>query len=1709
MHRTRILKVLLPVLVVGAFFGLWKYAQASVGANLTLAPVAVGTDDLVGATNAQWKFNVTTTAALVRGDVFQFTFPTPSMAVPFSLTNVSVSASSGIKLYSILGGTPLSNVLSNPSFESATTSWDYFAFGSSSFSVSTTASNGTGSVQGISLGTSTAQLRQAVSTTMNTRYTASYYARGVVGGEVSRLVLQDNSGACAGTSTAFYFNFVSQGWECASDFSLGVSTSPYTLNNITTNSFQRFTFTATSSPTSSSMVVQLFAGGDLAYSGQNVLYDAVQLEAGPAATTFNVGGPSPDTAGVGFGGAQGQVVYGYISTSTAMNTAFSITLAGITNATGQLSSLQNLTWQVKAGTLLSNLEPAGTLSSTKFTDTSTSTLSRVGAALVSDANSSITPSSYATSTASSYTFSITATSSIPSGGKVVVNFPAEYSLAGVTVNLSQQISNNTTTSIASFATSTGGNSNKVLLTTAGPATNAGDRITVVIGGITNPAAAGAYRSFSLYTTKANNGLLDGSYFGFEPNDYGNGAPPPVDTVHIGGRNNLVIQVYKQSGGSNVALSGSELTQVKIGVGCPDKGFFVGEKWLSPSSTVSYSNVLDCNYSIGAQPFNKGANSFYDTFLPPNFKQVTAVNGQKVTTSIIFGVPDATELVTIKGGVVGQTAFVNAYSADFQSFSPVFTDDTYLTPGFSATGTGYAKLKVKSGQNWSFNVGSGQLGSAANFSSGTTKYWPPEIPSVFISNTGTSTLPSVSYVQADKTLNVNLIDTSGNPLSNACVGVKRSGGGFFMGAQDTICAPNTGNTYQFKVPLGTIAIQVMRPGFGQPAEYPVAITAATTTKAIALSAPSNGIVVTVKDASNNPINGAPVFAQGSNGFGQSITGSTGTTTIYVPNGTYTVKGFAPGFGALTEQSVTISSGNGAVSFTVDASSLKTITGRVTTGGSGASGVQIGAHGVGATTGGNGTETDSNGSYTLYVPAGTYKVGGWSPGTGGFPEVSVDVTSANASGVNFALGGQGTLHLTITNASNVDPLFAGAFDSASGRGNGTNSWTTSGTSKIADISLPAGTYDVHVGSPATGEITSAATAVITAGGTTNKTYNAATNVTLVTLSGTVTSSAGFIANANVWASRLGGPGFYSTQTDASGAYSFKVADGFTYRVGVKINGYVTIGGDVEVMVSGTTAKNFSLSAAGSTISGTIKDTTTAGISGAWVSARKIVSSNEVWTGGPTDANGNYSLDVDSGTWTVFAEGPCFTRSTGAATTAGSSGVNVTLAATTGCSVPTPEVHGITAASGGQVTKPNISLDIPANALGTAQSTVSVSVATTSVVVSSPNATPLKKSVQSITATDSSGQSVTSLNSDVSLSITYDPNDLPNGFDESTLQLGYFDTNTGQWEPVASTVDTVNNKITAQVSHFTDYGPILPGVPSQITGLSATAASDSQISLSWTADSGATYYVVYRSADGSSYSSIATTTATTYSSTGLSASTLYYYKVSGYNSNGEGTQSSASSATTNAASNGSSSGSGVTNGGGAGGGPAWSITPSNQVVTSTTRATTTATVSSSLPSVPVVVPVVLPLSPEPVVVEIKESVGIAVSHPDSLVVITPPAQAVYKPGAVVKVSYQYQNSTSKRQKTKLYRQLLNAKGKVVQSFPGSLDLKPGELFIKNVNQPLTGNLAVGSYTIRIRVLDSRGKQVLAENSFAITVEKPVLKVKAKPVLKVKAKPVVKGKK
>jgi len=120
----------------------------------------------------------------------------------------------------------------------------------------------------------------------------------------------------------------------------------------------------------------------------------------------------------------------------------------------------------------------------------------------------------------------------------------------------------------------------------------------------------------------------------------------------------------------------------------------------------------------------------------------------------------------------------------------------------------------------------------------------------------------------------------------------------------------------------------------------------------------------------------------------------------------------------------------------------------------------------------------------------------------------------------------------------------------------------------------------------------------------------------------------------------------------------------------------------------------------------------------------------------------------------------------------------------------------------------------------------------------------------------------------------------YESETGIVSYTPTTTlaeGSHTVVLEVSDTASNQATESWSFTVD-----PTHPAQVTGLTVTTVSSSQLDLAWTANSDADHYNVYRSmTSGSSYALIASPTTTSYSDTGLEASTSYYYTVSAVDS------------------------------------------------------------------------------------------------------------------------------------------------------------------------------------------------------------------------------------
>jgi fibronectin type 3 domain-containing protein len=118
------------------------------------------------------------------------------------------------------------------------------------------------------------------------------------------------------------------------------------------------------------------------------------------------------------------------------------------------------------------------------------------------------------------------------------------------------------------------------------------------------------------------------------------------------------------------------------------------------------------------------------------------------------------------------------------------------------------------------------------------------------------------------------------------------------------------------------------------------------------------------------------------------------------------------------------------------------------------------------------------------------------------------------------------------------------------------------------------------------------------------------------------------------------------------------------------------------------------------------------------------------------------------------------------------------------------------------------------------------------------------------------------------------------------------------IVSAVDPAGEGTNSPETAATPTGGAAPSAPA---GLTATALQTKQVPLSWNSVTGATSYSVYRgTASGAEASTPVKTglTSASYTDTGLSDGSAYFYQVTATNGNGEGARSTEATATTNAA-------------------------------------------------------------------------------------------------------------------------------------------------------------------------------------------------------------------
>ncbi|MBI2612393.1 Ig-like domain-containing protein [Candidatus Kaiserbacteria bacterium] len=1032
---------------------------------------------------------------------------------------------------------------------------------------------------------------------------------------------------------------------------------------------------------------------------------------------------------------------------------------------------------------------------------------------------------------SDYRVNFLAGTSIPSGGQIIVTFPSGFDVSRAsTTPAASSLCNNDINgtqfsgpaSLPVIASaSANSDAGTVTITTAGDATGANTFICLELTGIINstvPSSSGYTGDIKTRDTAANNrAILE---------------TKTTSPFFLGaaGTRTLTVNVFNDGNANSTNNANEGIAAVKVFLFSPATGG--NSTTTNASGVASFTSLADGDYMVGIDPGTLASAS--STVVYNSSPQPITISATNLTKNIIVSGGGST--IALSGTVTGPNGTdVDIFASSGQGFTKVVKTMTGSAVSYS--------LRISPSTIYSVGVGPGMPDSF--FIPGgpppkppTFTFMPP--PNVTVIAT-TTNVTGVNFTlsSADKTITGTVVDSAGSAVSNAGVFARpisntTSGGGptsdlgFGSGGQT-----DTSGAFSINVVAGTYLVGVFKPGMPSVPDQQITVpsSGANTPSSLAFklgTASTLTISGTVKDDNGNAIPYAGVGGRkvvstadttpiggGQGNFVGGPTDANGAYTLYVTNGVWQIEAYAPGFGKLGSKTVTVSGSSlSGQDFSAQTLSLGTVTGTTTKAAVAVQGVMVHAEGA---NGRNFGVSDADGVYSLKLPAGSYTLTCFFPGIGDSTPIDVTSTADTTSySNNCALAAPITVTVNLTDGTN--PITNAYVDArtSTGRGNGTSESTSSGANATYTLTLSPGTYTVRAGHPAFGPIGSTGSV----SSTQTITYTAPT---LYSVTGTVNSSG--VGTNNAFVSLTGRPTgqtntiMVGAQTNDSGAYTISAPKG-SYQLRADKPGYI-LSEPVSVTVAGnTTATEVSLRAASRTISGTVS-LSSSGVSGAFVDATDGSGGFAV---AQTDSAGAYSLSVTPASWVVTARSIGYHASTTVdVTSASASGQNITLAAISGFTLTAERQETITPTAGGFVTNSdigsNFKLTIPANALGTGSNAGTVKTQANTAVPGIANGTVLSKNAVTISAVDSSGQPVKSLNDAVTVVVPYTEASVPSGTSEADLQLGVWNDATQAYDMLPTTVDVTNNTLTANVSHFSDFAPISPA---QSSGSAASTGS-----------------------------------------------------------------------------------------------------------------------------------------------------------------------------------------------------------------------------------------------------------------------------------------------
>ncbi len=845
---------------------------------------------------------------------------------------------------------------------------------------------------------------------------------------------------------------------------------------------------------------------------------------------------------------------------------------------------------------------------------------------------------------------------------------------------------------------------------------------------------------------------------------------------------------------------------------------------------------------------------------------------------------------------------------------------------------------------------------------------PSGQAITISNTTTTATANFTFTSATREIYGQIVGANGNPLlsdqyNNMWVVAYQP----VQNGKSSSGNPNGNGYFGVYANDGVYKLNITGPNVPGNVTQSITVTddpsfdigATTPVVTIKLQPPSSYISGYVKDGSGNAVSGVNIYAfcQNGPGHGNAVTDSQGYYRLFVLTcSSYDVGGFAQNYGKLSDQtSVVVSnSSNPSINFTLDNSNFVTISGTIKQNSANLSGANVwitqGDFGPGMA----GGQTASDGTFSLKIQKGLSNLYLHASVMGQSQVADQELNSGSAVNSDLAVPTISASVATITIHLEPGNTFSQAFINAQSSLGGGYTNTLVSTSSSYDtyqIQVPysgSTDYTIMGGVPNFGPIPATTTSV---SGDETVTISLG-SVNVYTISGLVSGS---YTDAYVWAAGSSGGGGVKVASD--GSFSIQLRQG-TYDVGVNKPGYSgSVISQLNVNAS-TSSLTLTLATTTQTLSGTTK------YNGSPVANVKVWASNNSggWSGATSDANGNFSISVGSGSYTLNAVADGY-NGVPQIVTAPASSIILNLNAVSFES--TQQAQSVSPTTGGVVQTSNVQLSVPQGAMGSGTSNVQLSITNT---MSTPDTkgTKVVGTGEEIDATYASGsnagQSISTLSSNATLQFVMTKSQLTSeGISSITgaqnLMIGYYDNTANAWVQVPTTVtltplgatwDTLTSvTLSGTTSHFSTYAPIQAtsqSAPATPTNVSA-AAGNVYITISWTAVSGVSTYNVYRQ-NGSQYLYLAQTSGTSYTDNSVTAGTTYQYEVTSLDSNSNESAASGPVSTVPLFGGGGMS---ISGGGGSTGLiiPTTTTTSVTSMPTSTVSATTTETTLNTSPT------------------------------------------------------------------------------------------------------------------------------------------------------------------